>query len=213
MLQEKTVEARTLELLVRLMKDEAFDSFFLVGGTALALQIGHRKSIDIDLFSLLSFDTMTFLEFLIEKYHFEDEFQAKNTLKGTIDGVKIDFLTHAYPLVEALNCENGIRFAGIRDIAAMKMNAIVGNGTRLKDFTDVAFLSSHICFSDMLDAYCKKYTSVNPVIAAKAITYFDDIDFNVPVELIHGRLQWKKIEKRIHQMLRYPDRIFEIIKF
>ena len=213
MLQKKTVETRTLELLVLLMKDETLDGFFLVGGTALALQIGHRKSIDLDLFSLSSFDTASHLEYLSENYHFEVEFQAKNTLKGTIDGLKIDMLTHAYPLVEELNCENGIRFTGIRDIAAMKLNAIVGNGTRLKDFTDVAFLSSHICFRDMLDAYCRKYTSVNPVIAAKAITFFGDIDFNVPVELTHGRFQWKKVEHRINQMLRQPDHIFENIKF
>ena len=213
MLQEKTVEARTLELLVRLMKDEALSNFFLVGGTALALQIGHRKSVDIDLFSLSSFDTMLFLELLAEKYHFEVEFQAKNTLKGTIEEVKVDLLTHAYPLVEELNYENGIRFSGIRDIAAMKLNAIVGNGTRLKDFTDVAFLSSHICLRDMLEAYCKKYASVNPVIAAKAITFFGDIDFYVPVELIQGRFQWKKVENRINHMLLHTDRIFENIKF
>jgi len=164
MLQKKTVETRTLELLIRLMKDKALDSFFLVGGTALALQIGHRKSIDIDLFRLL-------------------------------------------------NQEKGIRFAGLRDIAAMILNAIVGNGIRLKDFTDVAFLSSHLCFADMLDAYCKKYASVNPVIAAKAITFFGDIDFSVPIELIQGKFQWKKVESRINQMLRHPDRIFEQIKF
>jgi len=95
----------------------------------------------------------------------------------------------------------------------MKLNAIVGNGTRVKDFTDVAFLSSHIPFRDMLDAYCKKYTLVNPVIAAKAITFFGDINFTIPVELIHGKFQWKKVENRIYQMLRHPDRIFENIKF
>ena len=213
MFQEKAVEARTLELLVRLMKDEALDSFFLVGGTALALQIGHRKSIDLDLFRFSSFDTIPVFEFLAEKYHFEVEFQAKDTLRGAIEGVKIDLITHPYPLVDELNRENGIRFTGIRDIAAMKLNAIVGNGTRVKDFTDVAFLSSHICFRDMLNVYCKKYTLVNPVIAAKAITFFGDINFNVPVELIHGRFQWKKVENRIYQMLRHPDRIFENIKF
>ena len=213
MLQEKTVEARTLELLTRLMKDDALNSFFLVGGTALALQIGHRKSVDLDLFNLSPFDTLPLFEVLSEKYHFEVEFQAKNTLKGTVEGVKIDFITHAYPLVEELNLENGIRFAGIRDIAAMKLNAIVGNGTRLKDFTDVAFLSSHISLEDMLNAYCRKYTSVNPVIAAKAITFFGDIIFNVPIELVHGKFQWKKVENRINQMLRHPDRIFENIKF
>jgi len=195
------------------MKDDALDKFFLVGGTALALQIGHRKSIDIDLFSLSSFDTMLLFEFMNNKYHFEVEFQAKNTLKGTVEGVKTDFITHDYPLIDELHCENGIRFAGIRDIAAMKLNAIVGNGTRLKDFTDMSFLSSRMCFRDMLDAYCRKYASVNPVIAGKAIAFFDDIDFNVPVELIHGRFQWEKVENRINQMLQHPDCVFENIQF
>ena len=213
MLQENAVAARTLELLIRLMRNEMLDNFFLVGGTALALQIGHRKSIDLDLFSLTSFDTMSVREFLVENYRFEVEFQAKNTLKGAIEDVKVDFITHAYPLTKELNHENGIRFAGISDIAAMKLNAIVGDGTRLKDFTDVAFMSSHICFSDMLDAYCRKYTSVNPLIAGKAIAFFEDIDFNVPIELTHGSFKWKKVENRIIQMLRHPNRIFESIEF
>jgi len=102
MLQEKTIEARTLELLIRLMQDEALDSFFLVGGTALALQIGHRKSIDLDLFRFSSFDTIPVFEFLADKYRFEAEFQTKDTLRGSIEGVKIDLLTHPYPLVEEL---------------------------------------------------------------------------------------------------------------
>ena len=67
--------------------------------------------------------------------------------------------------------------------------------------------------NEMLDAYCRKYTSVNPLIAGKAIAFFEDIDFNVPIELAHGSFKWKKVENRIKQMLRHPNRIFENIEF
>ena len=81
------------------MEDEFLKDFFLVGGTALALQIGHRISIDIDFFAQTSFDTNEMLAELEDRYGFQMDFQAKNTLKGVIEGVKVDLIAHNYPLV------------------------------------------------------------------------------------------------------------------
>jgi hypothetical protein len=190
------------------MGDERFNDFHLAGGTALALQIGHRKSIDLDLFSLENFDFEDLNKYLKTHYGFTDSFFEKNTLKGFIEGVKIDFLTHAYPLVSLIESENNIRMYSEKDIAAMKLNAIVGNGTRLKDFVDVAWISSVIPLAGMLDSYEIKYHT-NYFSALKSLLYFDDIDFKEPIQMVEGKFQWKVISKRLEMMSKNPKRVFQ----
>jgi len=80
MLQKKAVRSNTLELIRSLQSDEFFNDFYLVGGTALALQIGHRESIDIDLFTTKDFDVNSTLEYLEQEYAFSLQLSAKNTL-------------------------------------------------------------------------------------------------------------------------------------
>lgn len=207
MLQKSTVTATTLELLNRIMSDEFFSEFMLVGGTALALQLGHRKSIDLDLFCVKYFDEHLLLDYLRTKYAFELEFSAKSTLKGEISGVKIDCLAHPYPLLQEPFCEGVIRLAGFQDLAAMKLNAISINGTRIKDFIDLAYLSSRMTLSEMLEAYSKKYNS-NPLVPIKALTFFNDINFLEPIVMINQpKFNWKVIEKRLLEMQRKPDQL------
>ncbi|WP_449436196.1 nucleotidyl transferase AbiEii/AbiGii toxin family protein [Pedobacter steynii] len=99
------------------MNDELLKAFFLVGGTALSLQIGHRISIDLDLFTLVSFDDNQMLSDLEDKYKFQSDYQSKNTLKGEIGGVKVDLITHNYPLVKPLLNFDNVRMASLDDIA------------------------------------------------------------------------------------------------
>ena len=87
-------------------------------------------------------------------------------------------------LLTALMNDEYLRTASLEDIAAMKLNAIAGNGTRLKDFIDVAYLSSLLTLTQMVDAYAEKYSSRNPVMAIKALEYFNDIDFTEPIDMI-----------------------------
>lgn len=211
MLHKETVSRSTLELLNTLINDPPLSDFFLVGGTALSLQIGHRISIDLDFFCLDDFDENDMLIRLEEKYAFRADFQAKNTLKGQIDGVKIDFITHKYPLVSPLLVEEKVRIAGLEDIAAMKLNAIAGNGTRLKDFIDLAYLSVHLTCAQIIDAYQNKYSTRNPVMVMKAMDYFNDIDFNEPIKMTDKNYSWKKIEKRLNDMLKTPQQLFKTL--
>ncbi len=212
MLQKETVSKATLELLKSLMDFSQLKDFFLVGGTALSLQIGHRISIDIDLFSLNSFDDESLLAQMEKEFCFVLDFRAANTLKGEIDGIKVDLITHGYPLVKPLLLFEGIRVCALEDIAAMKLNAISGNGTRLKDFTDIAYLSSYLTLTQMMNAYREKYTARNPAIVVKSLVYHQDIDFNEPIEIAHGKFQWKTIEKRLLQMAKSPGILFEPMK-
>lgn len=98
--------------------------------------------------------------------------------------------------------------ASLEDIAAMKMNAIVGNCTRLKDFIAVVYLSSYLTANQIFEAYQKKYSTSNQIIAMKALTYFVDIDFTEPIDVIAQTYSWKKIEKRLNEMLKKPNQLF-----
>lgn len=208
MLRKETVSESTLELLKTLMEDELLESFFLVGGTALTLQIGHRISIDLDLFTQAPFDADEMLSDLENRYQFKMDFQARNTLKGAIKEVKVDFIAHNYPLVNPLINIDGVRLASREDIAAMKLNAIAGNGTRLKDFIDIAYLSSSLTLLQMIDAYETKYTTRNPAMVIKSLDYHNDINFHEPVEMLDKKYKWESIKKRLSQMTLNPARLF-----
>ncbi len=153
MLHTETVSPKTLELLKRIMQDTVFSRFLLVGGTALSLQLGHRISIDLDLFCNESFDENKLTDYLRTEYNFELDYIDKETVKGEVDGVKLDCIAHKYPWLTTPVVENEIRLAGYNDIAAMKLNAITGNGSRLKDFIDISFLSAYLTLNEMLNAY------------------------------------------------------------
>lgn len=96
----------------------------------------------------------------------------------------------------------------LKDIAAMKLNAISGNGTRLKNFIDIAYLSSSLTLSQMVEAYVVKYTSRNPAMVIKALDYHNDINFREPVEMLDGDYEWKNIKKRLNQMTLHPTVLF-----
>lgn len=209
MLYKETVSSDTLELLKTLMHDPLLSDFFLVGGTALSLQIGHRRSIDLDLFTTKDFDENALLGEVDERYNFYTDFQSKNTLKGQIDGVKVDFISHKYPLINPLLVTEDVRMAGIQDIAAMKLNAIAGNGTRLKDFVDIAYISSFITPIQIVEAYQDKYSARNPVMAIKSMVYHNDIDFTEPIEMMDDNFSWNVIDRRLHDMLDTPEQLFE----
>jgi hypothetical protein len=210
MLRTETVADNTLGLLKTLMHDENLSGFILAGGTNLALRLGHRKSVDLDLFPYTSFDGRELQQYLTEKYHFDPDFvREHNTVKGLIDGIKVDFVAHIYPLLKEPEIEEGIRMYSLNDVAAMKLVAISDNGSRLKDFVDVTYLSTKMSLTEMLSSYAGKYKNVNSVQALKGLSYFGDIDFNTKIELTHGRFEWQKIEKRIREMIKYENKIFE----
>lgn len=163
MLHTETVEGTTLELLRRLQSESMLDSFCLAGEIALALYLGHRKSIDLDLFTPYPFDVLLLKDFLETKYGFRTDFLEKNTLKGSINGVKIDCITHAYERLGNPCMEDGIRLYALEDIVAMKLSAIADNDSRLKDFIDIAFLSTRLSFYSMLKCYEHKFPKSNVI--------------------------------------------------
>lgn len=198
----------TFDLLFRIQQDVFFDGFFLVGGTALALQIDHRLSIDLDFFSIQQFDNQQVEAHLSEQYGFHTDYVASNTLKGFVQNVKVDFLTHAYPLVRPLVQAEGLSLAALEDIGAMKLNAIAHNGNRQKDFYDLYFLLEHHSLQDFLLAYQTKYSNSNPIIPLKGITWFDDIDFEMEKPMLKRKTSFDAVKKRLLEATHYPEKVF-----
>lgn len=209
MLQKQAVESSTLDLVVKFCRQPFIDKFFLVGGTALALQIGHRKSVDIDMFTVENFDAEELRNFLIETYDMKLLFAQKNTLIGTINNIKVDFIAHAYPLKKELLIIEEARMASLEDIAAMKLNAITFSGTRLKDFVDLYFLLEKISLAAMLETFDFKYPNTNRMIAKKALTYYADINPAEKLQVLRKSFTVEKMKKRLQQAVKYEERIFE----
>lgn len=198
MLYSETVERSTLELLTELQKQDYLSGFHLVGGTALALKLGHRKSVDIDLFSNSNFDESYVLENLSADFSFNLFFSAKNTLKGSIGKVQVDILAHRYPLIKEPTVDENISMLSVEDIVAMKLNAISVSGQRVKDFIDIYFLLNHYSIKEMLSFYKQKYAQFNEVAVLKSLTWFDDVEPGEwPVILNNPNLNWEEVMQKI----------------
>ncbi len=198
MLQKNSIQTNSLELLKKLQTDNELKEFHLADGTSLALQIGHRKSIDLDLFSQLCFDTNYLMEYLEQNFNFKTDYTAQNTLKGSIDNIKIDFISHKYLLVKPILKIENTRLYSIEDIAAMKLNAIAGNGTRSKDFIDIYFILKKYSVNEVLNFYKKKYKARNLLHVVKCLVYFDDISVqDWPEMILEKKLYLSKVKKNI----------------
>jgi Nucleotidyl transferase AbiEii toxin, Type IV TA system len=197
MLYYETVEPDTLELLTELMVKPYLSAFNLVGGTALSLQLGHRKSIDLDLFSKEEFDGKILLEFL-EKDFLEIEVltQTKGTLLTRIEGVKVDFLRFNYPTIRPIRTENRIRFLTPEDIAPMKLDAIAGRGKK-KDFYDLYFLLEKMTLPQLLALHYEKFRLSTTFHIVKSLTYFDDAEDDDDPIMIRMEISWEEVKKKI----------------
>ena len=209
MLHKETVSAETLDLIQRLMAEEELSGFRLVGGTALALMLGHRLSIDIDLFSDHPFNAADVADKLLAQYQINNLETDLNTFTCFIEDVKVDCMAHRYPWIGPEVSLEGVRMASIEDIAAMKLNAIVINGSRWKDFADVYELLEHRSLSQMLNYYEMKYPNVNQVTAFKSLVYHKDVKQTQDLKLLNKQVQWSDIVKRLKKATLDPGKVFE----
>lgn len=195
MLQYNTVSAGTLELLKKLMSLDEFANMRLAGGTSLALQVGHRVSVDLDFFGELDFSQVSMTKCF-------SGFESITTLKRSeqinifeINGVKVDFVNYQYPWLEEELIVENIRLASKKDIAAMKIAAITGRGSR-KDFIDLFFLLKEFSLTDIISFFEKKYFDASPMLALKSLTYFEDAESNPLTNQIEP-IEWASVKERI----------------
>ncbi|MBR1389622.1 MAG: nucleotidyl transferase AbiEii/AbiGii toxin family protein [Prevotella sp.] len=193
MLSLQTVLPDTLELLRRLMSVTAFDSLRLVGGTALALQYGHRRSVDLDMFGILEPDTDRVTSALAGMGVVDPGTCSTKIKTYRIDGIKVDFVDYSrYPWLDAPVIEGHLRLASPRDIAAMKINAILGRGSR-KDFVDMYFLMQHYTLEEIIGFYKLKYPEHSEYRAMLSLTYFDDAEL-LPMPLMFENVAWSDMK-------------------
>ncbi|MDY0078521.1 MAG: nucleotidyl transferase AbiEii/AbiGii toxin family protein [Bacteroidales bacterium] len=175
MLHLSTINTSTLELLKALMKQPAFSGLRLAGGTALALQIGHRKSFDIDLFGIIDFDSLIIQELFAEFDVVKTIKRSKNINIFIINDVKVDFVNYSYPWLSESLVKDNIRMAAIEDIAAMKLAAVTGRGSK-KDFVDIYFLFQYFSLEELINMYSTKYPDGSIFLVLKSLTYFADAE-------------------------------------
>lgn len=160
-----------------LLKDLKKD-FYLAGGTALALQIGHRDSVDFDFFSQDDVDTKKLFEYLqkiFQGHHLHKIQEEANTLTVLVDSsIKISFFAHAAKLVKEVVEEESLSLASMEDIACMKLSAITSRATS-KDYIDIYFLLRHVSLSGMLEFLRIKYPELETNLVLKSLVYFDDV--------------------------------------
>ena len=195
-----TVSEELMEGLRQVMADPSLDAFHLVGGTSLALRFGHRRSIDIDVFSAQPFDAQTMAAHMTNRHGLRDAEVTDNTVRGFLNGVKLDMIAHVYPLLAPVDTLEGVRMASLSDIAAMKLNAISNRGSK-KDFWDYALLLDHFSHGKMLEFFSCKYAAFNLWHVEKSVVYFDDAELDPdPVDLI-GQT-WDDVKKKVRSQSR-----------
>ncbi len=201
MLQPGTVAPGTLELLKELCSIQELKDFYLAGGTALALQIGHRLSVDLDFFGNREFQTDEILNLVSAIKPTSIISQHKNILILNVSGVKVDFVNYRYPLLEEPIRENGVRVLALSDIAAMKLAAIAGRG-RKRDFYDLYFLLKKFSVNEMIGFYNKKYEDGSEMMVARSLVFFDDADTDEPPILLQSHITWNEVKNHILEVVR-----------
>jgi len=204
MLYYETVRPSTLALLKKIMAVPELEDFNLVGGTALALQLGHRISIDLDFFGQSNLPLEEIISLLSERPKLTILTQSRNILVLNIEDIKVDFVNYQYPLLKPFQMLEGIRLVAPEDIAAMKLAAVAGRG-RKRDFYDLYFLLQQFQLDELIQFYNDKYPDGSEFMIVKSLIYFDDAELDEdPILLKEADWQLVKtyITKEVNRLYR-----------
>lgn len=179
------------------MSLEELKPFHLVGGTALALQMGHRLSVDLDLFTVEPFEKTMLTDLL--SLHFQEfivESEGTSMLITHINQVKVDFVKTAYPvLFPHLEVER-VRMLDIRDIAPMKLKAVAQRGSK-KDFFDIYFLLHQLPLQEMLRLFSEKFKQHEVFHIIKSLTFFEDAEHYADPMVFDKSVTWEKVKTQV----------------
>lgn len=181
------------------------DAWYLGGGTAGTLQLGHRRSVDLDYFYCGEMPTPETLgqDLLHLDRRFEVRQTARGALHGVVDGVPVSFFEFRYPLIgpAAFWAEGGCRVASLDDFAAMKLSAISQRGHR-KDFYDIyALVTEYRPLSHLLDCYSRRFGVRDPGHVLMGLTFFDDAD-NQRDPVLLWTVTWPEVKRALVTWIR-----------
>lgn len=194
----KPILVSTLKTLTEL---DFLNNFYLVGGTGLALQLGHRDSVDIDLFTHEPFDTVELANQLSQ--HLGDAFMQQSSNKSMlfcfVNEVKVDFVNTRIPLLFPTDLNDGFRIAQVKDIALLKFQAIMGRGGK-KDFIDLYVLLQQYPLAELVELFSRKYPNTAVPQLLMSMTYFDDAEADAMPKL-YINATWPQIKSFIQQQV------------
>jgi len=166
----------------------------LGGGTALALQIGHRISYDLDFFTAKEFNAQVFLKKISQTKLYHHERVSQGTILGKLGDIKFSMFYYPYPLLEKTTEFKNINIAAVADIAAMKIAAVSERGTK-RDFIDLYFILQKITLNEALSLYDRKYQklSSNLIHVKKSLVYFEDAEKD-PMPMMLVSVSWPEVK-------------------
>ncbi len=173
---DQTLYPKTKQVLELISKYNFLNEFYLAGGTALALQIGHRKSIDLDFFAPEVFDQVRILDELKELQPKVIQ-QSEGTLDLIINEVKVSFLKYSYPLLNGFVIHSKTKLASIEDISCMKLSAVSSRGAK-KDFVDLYYILKKLSLEKLIQLFKEKYRGIDYSLMhlLKSLIYFSDAE-------------------------------------
>ncbi|HUS59961.1 MAG TPA: nucleotidyl transferase AbiEii/AbiGii toxin family protein [Nevskiaceae bacterium] len=179
------------------------ERFYLAGGTALALQLGHRTSVDFDFYTKYHFNAPSLYKKIEAVFGKEAEktAQEKDTLFCTINKIDFSFFWYEYPLIQPLKLIKKVPVASLEDITAMKLIAISHRPVK-RDYIDIFYLLRVFNLEKMFSFVKKKYPNFNQYFSLRALTYFDDVkdkEDKRPIKILDKNFSWKKAKKKIFE--------------
>ena len=180
-----------------------FPSAYLAGGTACALHLGHRVSVDFDFFTPEAFETSQILKSLKQIGAFKLEEQSQGTLLGTFEKIRFSLFTYPYPVLFPLTAYLEVPILDLRDIAAMKIAAIGSRGIK-RDFIDLYFICrSGISVKKVLSLYQRKFSgsASQQIHLQKSLIYFADAEMGkMPKMLVD--LEWEQVKRYFEDQIK-----------
>lgn len=188
--------ARLLHL-IQQKNTDFLSSFYLSGGTALSLQLGHRESEDLDFFSQEPFKPELIEQQLLEYGKLSETELSSGTLNTYLNSVKLQFLHYPYRLLEPVVAWEGVHLSSVIDIACTKLQTVGMRGSR-KDFIDIYFLLKQMPLETLLSYTKEKYreSDYSETHILKSLVYFDDAEAQ-PMPRMHQDISWEKIKREI----------------
>lgn len=201
MLYLRAIEPRTLGLLKSILKEPLLANNFLVGGTSLALQMGHRLSVDLDLFTHQPFEAEQLLEKLREHYDVQPLTITNRIFIVVVEGIKVDCVHFKYPFSFPICHEEGVRMADMRDIAPMKLDAVTKRGSK-KDFYDMYYLFKRFSPIQIIEWYNAMFQHSTSFHVIRSLTYFEDAEETEMPLVFDKKITWSIVKNSMIQTVK-----------
>lgn len=194
---EEVLDQQTLQILKTLASIDQIKHFYLAGGTALALHLGHRHSIDLDFFNSEEFDPNLIKASLSEVGSVKLLYENHHTVEANLNNIKVSLFYYPYPLHFSTIMFSDINVADLRDIVPMKLSAISQRGSK-KDFIDLYFLLKIYPLDELLTFFEKRFEKVeySKMHLIKSLSYFEDAEAE-PMPSMIQTVEWDSIKDAI----------------